>query len=126
MKNAFFIIILIFNYFIGDCQSYLGWTTTQVNFRQGPSTNYEIIESIQSGNQLFIFSLEIENDFYHVINIETNVEGFIHGSFVKIGDEVENNEEGMFEKSAKSTSTNPSVEIFNKTNLKLSLKFNDD
>lgn len=107
-------------------QSYLGWTTKQVNFRESPSTDATILSSLKGGTQIFIVSLETENDFYNVIDIETNTEGYVHKNLVKVGKQVKENEQGMFTPSGETTSYNPDIEIFNNTNKTLTLKLNSE
>lgn len=107
-------------------QSYLGWVTKQVNFRQGPGTDYSVIASLKPGTQIFIVSIETDNDFYNIIDIATDKEGYIHKSFVKIGEIVEKNERGMFTPKGKTASYNPQLEIFNNTTLTLTLKLNNE
>jgi hypothetical protein len=107
-------------------QSYLGWITKQVNFRQGPGPNYGVISSLQPGTQIFIASLVTENDFYNIIHIETDKEGFVHKSFVRVGEVVELNEESLFTPTGKSSSINPAIEVYNNTSLTLSLKMNNE
>ncbi len=107
-------------------QSYLGTITTKVNLRQGPGTDFEVITSLLPGAHIFIVAIEAENDFYNVIDIATDKEGYIHKNYVKIGDIVEKNESGMFTPSGKTLSKEPELEIFNNTDLKLSLKLNSE
>jgi uncharacterized protein YgiM (DUF1202 family) len=126
MKKLFFLTLLLLTASIGFSQSYLGRVTKQVNFRQGPGTDYGVISSLKPGTQVFIVSLETENDFYNVIDIATDKEGYIHKSFVKIGDLVEKNERGLFTPSGKTLSYNPEIEIFNNTSLTLTLKLNSE
>jgi len=57
----FFVTITIYS------QSYLSTITKQVNFREGSSTNDNIISSLKPKTQIFIISLETENDYYNVI-----------------------------------------------------------
>jgi uncharacterized protein YgiM (DUF1202 family) len=111
---------------IAICQSYLGQVTKQVNFRLGPGTDYGIISSLKSGTQIFIVSLETENDFYNIIDIATDKEGYVHKSYVKLEDIVEKNEMGMFTPNGKSSSDNTEIEIFNNTSLTLTLKLNNE
>jgi hypothetical protein len=124
MKKIIFLILLLLTASIGFGQSYLGWVAKQVNFRQGPGSDYEVISSLKPGTQIFIVSLETENDFYNIIDIETDKEGFIHKSFVKLGDIVEKNESGMFMPSGKTSTYDSVLEIFNNTSIALTLKLN--
>ena len=74
--------------------------------------------------QIFILSLDEENEFYNVIDLNTDTEGFVHKSKVKIGDAVYKNEQKIFTPSGKIYSYNPEVQIYNNTNLTLTLKLN--
>jgi len=124
-KLILFATLFLFS-LTGFSQSYLGWVTKQVNFREGPGTGYEIISSLKQGTQIFIVSLETENDFYNVIDIATDKEGYIHKSFVKLGQKVKSNESGMFTPSGQTSTYNPEVEIFNNTSTTLTLKLNNE
>lgn len=126
MKKLFFFTLFLLSTSIGFSQSYLGWVTKQVNFREGPGINYGILSSLKQGTQIFIVSLETENDFYNIIDIATDKDGYIHKSFVKLGQIVEKNERGMFTPSGKTSSYNSEIEIFNNTSLTLTLKLNTE
>ena len=54
-------------------QSYLGTITKQVNFRAGSSSSANIISSLKAQTQIFIISLETENDYYNIIDIATDI-----------------------------------------------------
>jgi hypothetical protein len=118
--TSFFLFICLTSF----SQSYLGQVIKQVNFREGAGTDYPVISSLKVGTQIFIVSLETENDFYNIIDITTDKEGYIHKSFVKIGQEVKKNEQGMFTPSGQTANYDPSIEIYNNTKLTLSLKLN--
>ena len=54
MKKIVFTILFLMTSFVGYSQSYLGWITKQVNFREGSSTQYAIIKSLKPSTQIFI------------------------------------------------------------------------
>jgi hypothetical protein len=126
MKTIILLAILILFSFNSFSQSYLGWVTKQVNLREGPGTSYDVIKSLQAGTQIFIVSLDSEDDFYQVVDIATDKEGFIHRSFIKVGQLVKRNDEGMFIPSGQSSTSNSELEIFNNTSRTLTLKLNSD
>ena len=126
MKTLLFAFILVISNFSLNAQSYLGYATKNVNLRQGPGTNYEIDTVVKQNAQIFLFSLDAENNFYHVIDISTNTEGYVHKDFVKVGKEVVIDENGVFEKTGESENVNPDIEILNDTDLKLTLKIGDE
>ncbi len=125
MKKHIICFLLLFNSLFTFGQSFLGKVTKQVNFREGPSKESSVIGKLQAGTQIFIISLDSENDFYNIIDIASNKEGYIHKSFIKIGQEVEKNEKGYFTPNGKSETVNPEIEIFNNTDLTLTLKLNN-
>lgn len=126
MKKIFILTLFLLLSPIGFSQSYLGWVTKQVNFRQVPGTDYGVILSLKSGIQIFIVSLDNENDFYNIVDIRTDKEDYIHKSFVKLGEIVEKNESGMFTPGGKTSTYNHEIEIFNNSSLTLTLKLNSE
>jgi hypothetical protein len=85
-----------------------------------------VVLSLKPGTQIFIVSLQTENDFYNIIDIESDIEGYIHRSFVKVGNIVPKNESGIFTPSGKSSTYNSEIEIFNNTLSTLTLKLNNE
>ena len=124
MKIILFIFLLLSNFIYS--QSYLGTIIKQVNFREGSTANDNIISTLKPNTQVFIISLETENDYYNIIDIATNSEGYVHKSFVKIGKLVSKSNQSVFTPTGKSSSYNSEVEIFNNTSLTLTLKMNDE
>jgi hypothetical protein len=122
--NLIIVIIglLTSNYAIA--QSRLGLTTQKVNIRSGPSTDYSVISSLSPGQQIFIISSKTENDFYNIIDIKSNKEGYMHKSFVKLGKIVEEQQGGLFESNGSTSNYSPEAEIFNNTDIELTLKIN--
>jgi hypothetical protein len=126
IQKLFLLILSVALTSIGFSQSYLGTVTKQVNFREGPGKEYPIIASLAPRSQVFIISLEPENDFYNIIDIATDREGFIHKSFVNVGQRIRENESGMFTPNGRTSSYKPEIEIYNNTALTLTLKLNSD
>jgi hypothetical protein len=107
-------------------QSYLGTITKQVNFREGSSSETTIISSLKPKTQIFIISLLAENDYYNVIDIATDKEGYVHESYVKVGKEVSKSNESVFTPSGQTSNYNSEVKIFNNTSKTLTLKLNTE
>lgn len=121
-KKLFVLLFLLSNSIFS--QSYLGTITKQVNFREGPGSSYEIISQLKAGSQIFISSLETEGDFYSIINIATNEEGYVHKSYVKIGKLVTRSNQSVFTPNGVSSSHESELKIFNNTSKTLTLKMN--
>lgn len=124
-NSLFFCCLLIFTTLGGNAQSYMGTITKQVNLREGPGTDYKVMASLKPQTQLFVASLEVEDGFYSVIDIATNKAGYVHKSFVVLGEELPASEGGLFTPSGSSGQENPEVEIYNNTEKILTLKLND-
>lgn len=107
-------------------QSYLGQTIKQVNLREGPGTDYQVLRSLPQGSQLFVVVDQVENDFYPVVDIGSNVEGFVHRSFVKLIKILEENREGVFTPTGRTSSNLAELEIYNRTELTLTLKLDEE
>lgn len=126
MKKSILLSILLILSVLGISQSYLGWITSKVNFREQPSTDASILCSLKPGTQIFIVSLDTEGDFYNIIDIKTNTEGYVSKKYVEVGKLLEENEQGIFTPNGQSTSYNPEIEIFNNTSIILTLKLNSE
>jgi len=120
------VIIIICNSANLFAQSHLGKTLRNVHFRSGPGKEFEIISTLKQGQQIFIVSTETENDYYNIIDIQTNKEGFINKKFVILGPKVEEQDGGQFQSDGSISNYSPEAEIFNNTNKELTLKINSD
>jgi hypothetical protein len=126
MKKILALIFFLLITFAGFGQSYIGVVTKRVNFRKGPSIENEVLFSLKPGAQIFIISTEIENDFYNIIDIATNREGYVHKSFVKLVKMISLSDKGIFSPSGKTETYESEIEIFNNTSLTLTLKLNTE
>ncbi len=112
--------------FVSYAQSYLGYVNKTVNFRTEANTSCKVISSLQQGTALFVISKDKINGFYQVLDIETNIEGFVHSSFVQLDEMLPKNEDGIFTPVGKTTKENPTIRIHNDTSIALTLKLNDE
>ena len=126
MKKILLLIYFILISTLIYSQSYLGTITKQVNFREGPSTLNNIISSLKPNTQIFIISLEIENDYYNIIDIETDKEGYVNKSFIKIGKLIEKSNGSFISASGNSSNNDSEAKIFNNTSITMTLKLNTE
>lgn len=122
-KNIFRIAFILLSNIIYS-QSYLGTITKQVNFREGSSTDDNIISSLKPKTQIFIVTLETENDYFNIIDITNDKEGYVHKSYVKIGQLVNRSNQNVFSPTGKLSNYESEVKIFNNTRKTLTLKMN--
>jgi hypothetical protein len=126
MKKKVLLLFLILISNVIYSQSYLGTITKQVNFRAGSNSSSNIISSLKPQTQIFIISLETENDYYNVIDIATDREGYVHKSYVKVGKIVNKSNESVFSPTGQSSNYESEVKIFNNTRKTLTLKMNTE
>lgn len=126
MKKLLSLLLLIIISNAIYSQSYLGTITKLVNFREGSSSNDNIISSLKPNAQIFIISLETENDYYNIIDIATDKEGYVHKSYVKVGKVVNRSNESVFSPTGQSSNYESEVKIFNNTRKTLTLKMNTE
>jgi uncharacterized protein YgiM (DUF1202 family) len=108
-------------------QSYLGTVTQAANLREGPGTNYPVLETLPAGRQVFIYSAEGENDFYKVKVIRTDTDGYISKSLVALGDVLEEaKEDEIFLNLSGRTQGDPRLTITNNTSVRLTFTLNSD
>jgi len=124
-KNILLLTLFLSSINLSNAQSYLGYVKKQVNFRTEANTDCKVISSLQRGTALFVISKEKINGFYQVLNIETNQEGFVYSSFVKLDKLLPKNEKGIFTPTGKTDSKKPIIKIHNNTDLTLTLKLDD-
>lgn len=134
MKNILFILALIVSFSsfgqdsteldTSNSESYLGWITKTVNLRKGPGLEYSIIKTLEAGKQIFIISDVSINNYYNIIDIESNTDGFVYKSFIETGDKVEKSKGEMFTSTGNTDKYETQVEIFNNTDKTLTLKLN--
>ena len=118
---------IVFCLFVGGGlygQSYLGHASKPANLRSGPSTEYDKLLTAQPGDNLFIYDAQIDGDFYKVIHIATNTEGFVHRSLVRLDTPSAANSGGLFIPTGRTASYRSDLEVFNNTELTLTLKMN--
>ena len=105
-------------------KSYLGTTNQEINLMLGPSNEFEVIKSLALGTEVFIISDKTINNYYHVIDMTTNEEGYVDMKYIDLGDEVVINEiDQLFKSSGKSESlTSCRINAYNISDKKMTLK----
>ena len=117
-----FLIIVTVSY----SQSYLGLTTKEANLREEPNKTSEVLDKLKSNSQLFVYSNEATDDYYNVIDIATDQEGWIHKSLVKLIKPLPKSAESLFTADEKINSSDCTVTVKNNTSLSVTLKLNSN
>ena len=118
VDNGYFLTSFVVTY-----KSYIGIVNKEIDLLSGPGSGFEIIKNLIPGNQLFIISDKPINDYYNVIDIVSNEEGYVHKSFVELANEVEINEvNDLFKFAGKSESlTSSRIEAINSSEKPMTL-----
>jgi hypothetical protein len=127
MKHIYALVFsLLLSVLSAKAQSYLGVIPASVNLREEPSKSAAVLDRLPARSQLFIYSRVPESDFYHVIDIRTDQEGWVHKSLVKVLQPVARNESGLFTPEGSTGGTSCEVSVTNDTSMKVTLKLNSE
>ena len=120
VDNGYFLTSFVVTY-----KSYIGIVNKEIDLLSGPGPGFEIIKNLIPGNQLFIISDKPINDYYNVIDIVSNEEGYVHKSSIELANEVEINEvNDLFKFAGKSESlTSSRIEAINSSEKPMTLIF---
>jgi hypothetical protein len=120
VDNGYFLTSFVVTY-----KSYIGIVNKEIDLLSGPGSGFEIIKNLIPGNQLFIISDKPINDYYNVIDIVSNEEGYVHKSSIELANEVEINEvNDLFKFAGKSESlTSSRIEAINSSEKPMTLIF---
>lgn len=123
MKNWLCLILLLGIILNINAQSYMGVVKKTANFREKPSMSASKIATLSKDAKLFVISRVETNDYYHVIDIDTNIEGYIYTSFVQIGKQIPV-KESLFTQVGRTMSSETVIRIFNKSTKTVTLLLN--
>lgn len=123
-KISFFVVLLTIFAIQVYSQSYLGYISKKVSMREGPGTDYSILLSLKKNSPVFIFSMTTDNDYYHIIDIETNTEGYVPSTFIKSIETIEKTSDKVFSPTGRISSAYSEVYIHNNTSKTMTLKLN--
>jgi hypothetical protein len=104
--------------------SWLAQATEEVFLHEKPDENSTVLELLSCHSQLFVYNTETVNGYFQVIDINTNLEGWVQSDFVKFDKALPKNDKSPFEHTGWSVGEECIVEITNNTHLNLTLKMN--
>lgn len=124
MKRFVLFVVLQLVVIMSFAQSYIAHTVSGVNLREGPSTEYDIIEHLKKGAALYVDLDESIDGWYLVVNIENDVEGYVSSKYVELDKRVEKSNSTSIQKSARSYDYNPAIHVKNSSSTSMSLRIN--
>lgn len=101
---------------------YIAYVTTAVNLRDAPSIDSNIIDKIPAKKFIFINSADKIGNYYHVIYIDKDIEGYVNSNFFKIYKPIKENRNGTLQVVGESKDYAPSIKIYNKANVSMTLR----
>jgi len=93
----------------------LGSAKSQINFREGPGTEYKVAFTIDKSNLLVILPREPKNNFIEVFDIESSSYGFVSQNLVTITDTLYFQKQQFFERSGENETGEVEIEMINQT-----------
>ena len=124
MKKLFFILALQLFILNSFAQNYIAVTTSGVNMREGPSTEYGIIEHLTTGTTLYVDLDEEIDGWYLVVDIENDIEGYVSSRYVKLAKRLSKSGTTSIQKSAPSYNYDPIIHIKNSSSSSMTLRIN--
>lgn len=101
------------------------FTTASVNLREGPSTSYRIVECLQKETTLFIDKDEQEGDWYLVLDIDNDIEGYVNANYIYFYKEIDATARPDIQEVGESDSYQAEVSIENQSKVTMTLRLND-
>ncbi|MFZ4590652.1 MAG: SH3 domain-containing protein [Ignavibacteria bacterium] len=92
--------------------------------RDGPGKEYEVLTTLTKNSPVFLYSMNTDNDYYHIIDIETNTEGYVPSSNVKSIEALEKTSDNVFAPTGRVSSSYSEVIVHNSTSKTMTLKLN--
>ena len=118
--------LLLFVQFPAAGQLNLGSAKSQINFREGPGLNFNVIHSIDHSNLLVILPGEPQNGFVEVFDIETSSHGFVYLTLIQVTDTLYYQKQFFTEKSGENAEGDIEVVLINRTSYQLYLWINNN
>lgn len=124
MKKFILLFALQFIALMSFAQSYIAFTTTGVNMREGPSTEYDVVKHLSKGVALYVDLDESIDGWYLVVDIENDIEGYVSSRYVRLQKAVSKSNSTSIQKSGRTSEYNPTIHIKNSSSTSMSLRIN--
>ena len=113
------LLILIYAVFIFSPlagQLKIGSVRSEINFREGPGTNFRVLHTINNSNLLVILPREPQNGFIEVFDVETSSRGYVYETLIQVTDTLDSQTQKYFEKSGDRPEGDIEIILINRTN----------
>lgn len=124
-KVFIIVVVLALNSFSIKAQLNVGSSSSEVNFREGPGTHFNILHTIKKSDLLVILPTEKKNDFVEVFDVETNSRGFVYEKLIHVRDTLKPQKQNYFEKSGENANRDVQINLINRTQKSLYIWINN-
>lgn len=123
-KILLILVFITMSSYSSLAQSYLGYTSKKTELRDCPLDTCEVLITIKKNSIVFLFSLQTDSGYYHVIDIKTNTEGYIAEDDIQSIEVLPESPGSIFQPKEKTVFSHSLVKIVNDTKLPLTLRLN--
>ncbi|MCU0377140.1 MAG: DcaP family trimeric outer membrane transporter [Bacteroidales bacterium] len=124
LKVSFLLVLMFASGYQAHGQIRLGSSEKEINFRQAPGMNSQVLSTIGSSNLLVILPREPQNGFVEVFDIESSSFGFVYESLITVTDTLYFREQHFSERSGEGSEGVITLELINNTGHSLFLWIN--
>lgn len=126
MNRIILITLVVFICAACFSQSYVARAKRKINLHIEPNSQSGTVMKLNTTNAIFVITTDKINDFYHVIDIQTAKEGYVHRLDVNLREKVEEHKGNILTISGEISSDSISdIIIKNDTESYIFVKFND-
>ena len=99
-----------------DVDYYIAQVTKDINLREGPGTDYDVVTRIPRGGYVFLSTADAGNSFRKVLYVDKNEFGYVSKNYLTNFSKVEVDASGNLHVESKNYKTTADIKIENRTN----------
>ena len=99
-----------------DVDYYLAQVTTDLNLREGPGTDYDIVSRIPRGDYVFLSTADAGQSFRKVLYVDKNIFGYVSKNYLTNFRKVEEDASGNLQVESRNYKTTADIKIENRSN----------
>lgn len=105
----------------GDYDFYLAQASTDLNLREGPGTDYNVVTRIPKGEFVLLTTADAGEDYIRVLYINNNDFGYVSRNYLKNFSKVEENASGQLQIEEATYKATSDIKIENRTDRKTTI-----
>lgn len=105
----------LFIYIPLNAQLRLGNVNGEINFREGPGSNFKVLHTIDKSNLLVVLPREPQSGYVEAFDVETSSRGYVYENLIVFTDTLKFSKQNYFEKASQTATGNVEIELINST-----------